>query len=126
MSNPYEVTAPTKDNCITRRSSPFLIGARNGFLWSLLLAVPASFALYNEYTLSMANHFDPVTLTRTQVPLTGTHRIAACIQATITASLGVVLPWTAVAGLAKLARSKKLSHNVAGQSDAHRALDRPF
>ena len=113
MSNPYEVTASSQDNCDTRRPSPFLVGARNGFLWSLLLAVPASFTFYNESTMGMANHFDPVTLTRTPITLTVAHRIAACIQAVITASLGIVLPWALVAGLVKLARSKKLRHPTA-------------
>ena len=126
MSNLYEVTASSKDDFVTHRTSPFLIGSRNGFLWSLLLAVPASFTFYNESTMGMANHFDPVTLTRTPIPLTATHRIAACIQATITASLGIILPWAAVAGLVKLARSKKLSHTIAEPSDTHQALDRPF
>jgi hypothetical protein len=126
MSNPYEVTALSKDGFVTRRASPFVIGARNGFLWSLLLAAPASLAFYNESTMAMASHLDPVTMTRTPIPLSASHRIAACIRATTTASLGIILPWAAVAGLVKLARSKKLSHTIAEQSIGHEALDRPF
>lgn len=126
MSNPYEFTASLKDEFVTRRASPFLIGARNGFLWSLLLAVPASFVFYSESTMGMANHFDPVTLTSTSIPLTATHQITACIKAIITASLGIILPWAAVAGLVKLAQSKKLGHTIAESSDAHQAPDRPF
>lgn len=115
MSNPYEVTASTQAELASCRASPFFIGVRNGFLWSPLFAVPAAFVFYDEYTMSLANPLDPVTLTRTRIPLTALHRIAAILQATFTSAVWIVLPWSAVAGLVKLAGSKKqvkLSQNI--------------
>ena len=45
MSIPYEVTSSLQVEAAKRQVSTFLIGARNGLLWSLILAVPASLLL---------------------------------------------------------------------------------
>jgi hypothetical protein len=65
--------------------------------------------------MKTSHPFDPAILVRTQIPLTTSHQIAAFIQATLTASLGFILPLASVAGLVKLARSKKLNQSIAEQ-----------
>ena len=110
MSNPYEVSELSQANSAKRPTSPFVVGARNGFLWSLLVAIPAAFSFYNEFTMSMGNPLDPATLTRTRIPLTTFRHIAACVQAAITAALWIVLPWASVAGFVKRAQSKQPGH----------------
>ncbi|MEQ1829407.1 MAG: hypothetical protein ABL921_25810 [Pirellula sp.] len=126
MSNPYEATTSSQADFVSRRAAPFVTGARNGFLWSLLFALPASFIFYDKFTLAMANPLDPVTLARTQNPLTALHRLEACIQAITTATLYIVLPWAGVAGLVKLAHSKLPSQTIAEPSDADEGLERAF
>ena len=107
MGNPYEVTTVLRSDQVPRRLSPFLKGAHKGFLWSLLLAVPASFAFYSESILSMANPHDQVTLSRTRVPITGSLRISAGMQAITATTLYIVLPWAGGAGCVSHLRSKR-------------------
>ncbi len=107
MGNPYEATTVSRFDQVPCRLSPFLIGARKGFLWSFLFAVPASYAFYSELILSMANPYDQVTLSRTRVPITGSLRISAGMQAITAATLYIVLPWAGVAGCVSHLRSKR-------------------
>jgi hypothetical protein len=118
-SNPYEVRASSQIDSFAHRVNPFWIGLRNGFLWSLLVAVPASSVFYSELLLGMANVTDPVTLKRTQVPLTASHRMTAGFQSAFTALLSICLPWATVAGLVKLAHSKKVTSADHGANGNH-------
>ena len=97
----------------------FLVGARNGFLWSLLLAVPAFIALYDETCLGKANHFDPITFARTSVQLTNAHRIAACVEAIASVSCYIVLPWSLVAGAVKHGKANRNKENFGKQGIEH-------
>jgi hypothetical protein len=126
MGNPYEVTTVLRSDQVPRRLSPFLIGVRKGFLWSLLLAVPASFAFYSESILSMANPIDPFTLSRTRIPITGSLRISACMQAITAAALYIVLPWAGVAGCVSHVRTKRQLRTNVVFSDTNEIPERPF
>ncbi len=97
-----------------KKKDEFLVGARKGFLWSLLLAVPASFAFYDESFLRAIN-FDPVTFARTRVPITNAHRIGACLYAFVTAARFIVLPWSLVAGVVNLVVLNRKANRL-GQS----------
>ncbi len=88
--NPYEPSSEQSSKPEPTKTDAFLIGARNGFLWSLLLAVPAAFTFYQE-RLVMGSQFDPVTFARTGVPITNAHRIAACFNAIGTAAGYIVV-----------------------------------
>jgi len=99
--NPYEPSSGKPSKPEPKKMDAFWIGARNGFLWSLLLAVPAAFTFYQEARLGMGSQFDPVTFARTRVPITNAHRIAACFNAFVTAAGYIVLPWSLVAGVVK-------------------------
>ena len=126
MGNPYEVTSDLRSDQVRRRLPPFLIGARKGFLWSLLLAVPASFAFYSESILSMANPIDPITLSRMRIPITDSLRISACMQAITAATLYIVLPWAGFAGCVSHVRSKR-QHRTNGEfNDTNEIPERPF
>lgn len=106
MSNPFQITTLNRGVYSKRQLPAFWIGARNGFLWSLLLAIPAGFIFYEESMLGVANAFDPVTFARTQVTVTNSHRIAAGTEAIVNALLYIVLPWSVIAGLVRLVSSK--------------------
>ena len=99
--NPYETSSEQSSKPEPKKTDAFWIGARNGFLWSLFLAVPAAFIFYDESFLR-AIKFDPVTFARTRVPITNAHRIGACLYAFVTAAGFIVLPWSLVAGIVKL------------------------
>ena len=99
--NPYEPSSEQSSKPEPKKTDAFWIGARNGFLWSLFLAVPAAFIFYQEARFGMGSKFDPVTFARTRVPITNAHRIVACFNAIGTAAGYIVLPWSLAAGVVK-------------------------
>jgi len=115
--NPYEPSSNQSSKPLPNQRNAFLVGARNGFLWSLLLAVPTSFVFYANSCVAMARPFDPVTFARTRVPLTNAHRIAACVDAFVTAAGYIVLPWSLFAGVAKHSIETKRKKRLGSQED---------
>ena len=99
--NPYETSSKISRQPVLNKKNAFLAGARNGFLWSVLLAVPASFAFYSAACLGLTHQLDPVNFARTKISLTNAHRIVACYNSCVTAAGYIVLPWSLVAGVVK-------------------------
>lgn len=97
MENPYEPSTVLKSGSKSGKLAHFFVGARNGFLWSLILAMPSSRAFYFESLLPFA---------RDKVTVTGPIRIAAALDSIAAAALYIVLPWSIVAGGVKMARSR--------------------
>ncbi|MCU0715929.1 MAG: hypothetical protein MUD03_07360 [Pirellula sp.] len=123
MSNPYQFTTSNRIAHSKLRISAFWIGVRNGFLWSLLFAIPAAFAFYSESLLAMANSFDPVTFVRTRVPLTNSHRVAAATNALITVSLYITLPWSVIAGFVRVASTARSDDSSSNANMNHGEID---
>ncbi|AMV35755.1 hypothetical protein VN12_26925 [Pirellula sp. SH-Sr6A] len=113
MSNPYQATATVHTPLRESGISTFLIGARNGFLWSLLVAVPAAVTIYDHNIMSSSNSFDPDTFAPKRIPLTNSHRVSASIRAGTTVLFYVILPWTVCAGMSHLTHWSQSRRNRA-------------
>lgn len=105
--NPYESSLGLVSQPVKRPNKPFLIGARNGFLWSLILAVPAAYTVYNTSCIALANPIHLETLDRTSTPLTNEHRLDACVEALVEVTRCICLPWALVAGVVKHFRNRQ-------------------
>ena len=114
-NNPYKPSAEQSSKPVPEKRLAFLVGARNGFLWSLLLAVPTCFALYNATCAVLANPIDLGTLTRTNIPLTNELRITACVAALVDVTRYIVLPWSLVAGVVKHRMANRNEDNLGEQ-----------
>ena len=94
--NPYQPSTTFKSEFEKPKLAKFVIGARNGLLWSLILAAPTSWALYLEELLPFA---------RDNVILTNAIRISAGLKAIAATAFYIVLPWSLVAGIVRMRRT---------------------
>lgn len=98
------VVAATSNHKHLRTSC--LTGFRNGALWSLIIAVPTTLAIYGEYSIGRSLRFDPMTGASMRVELSAAD-VAYCILAAITTTLSMVcFPWAIVAGFVHMGRGQ--------------------
>lgn len=105
--NPYESSLGPVSQTAKKPNNAFLIGARNGFLWSLILAVPAAYTFYNTTCIALSNPIHLETLVRTSMPLTNEHRMDACVEALVEVTRYICLPWALIAGVVKHFRNRQ-------------------
>ena len=118
-NNPYMPSTEQSSEPVVKKRLAFLVGARNGFLWSLLVAVPTCYVFYTETCVVLANPIDLRTLVRTKIPLTNELRITSCVAAFVEVTRYIVLPWSLVAGVVKHQTANRKKKNLVVQGTEH-------
>ncbi len=99
--NPYDSPKTESRAKPNVTSPPFITGCRNGFLWSLVLAIPTLFVVDSELLLGMTNQTMGISHGLTRDPITVVGRLSVFLNAVLITFGIVTLPWALTTGVVK-------------------------
>ncbi len=105
--NPYEPSSAGEVMLKPERSKTgsFLMGARSGGLWSLLLVVSVTPTLVSELSLMRRSAVDKAF--GGPIPLSASETAFYWMEGIVTSFLMITLPWSVTAGLVRMAKDSK-------------------